>query len=106
MNYSNIEFHWDDRKEILVLAEDKKSVCRIHIYKDEEKTAYLTDLHVLEEVRQQGRGSEILDYCTGLAKENGCANVELRCDSVGWLSEWYMRKGFNVVGLQLNKSIE
>lgn len=106
MNYSNIEFHLDDRKEILVLAEDKKSVCRIHIYKDEVNTAYLTDLHVLEEVRQNGRGNEILDYCTRIAKENGCTNVELRCDSVGWLSEWYMRKGFNVVGLQLNKSIE
>lgn len=103
MNYWNLEFPWDDRKEILVLAEDNKSVCRIHIYKDEVKTAYL---HVFEEVRQQGRGNEILDYCTRIAKENGCTNVELRCDSVGWLSEWYMRKGFNVVGLQLNKSIE
>ncbi len=105
MNYSNIELYWDDRKEILVLAEDNKSVCRIHIYKDEVNTAYLTDLHVLEEVRQQGRGNDILDHCTDVAKQNGCTNVELRCDSVGWLSEWYIRKGFNVVGLQLNKSI-
>ena len=79
---------------------------RYRLTSSEVNTAYLTDLHVLEEVRQQGRGNDILDYCTSVAKQNGCTNIELRCDSVGWLSEWYIRKGFNVVGLQLNKSIE
>lgn len=76
MNYSNIEFHWDDRKEILVLAEDNKSVCRIHIYKDEVNTAYLTDLHVLEEVRQQGTLKKEDD--THIVLEHpmfGCINI-------------------------------
>lgn len=94
------------RKEFLVLARDHKSVCKIRIYDIDVNTAHLTDLLVTKSVRGHGRGSDILDYCTDVARQNGCTNIALRCDSVGWLSEWFMRKGFNVVGLQLNKSIE
>ena len=98
---------WEDYTAITIVALDKNSSCRIHIYNDNPQEAIVSDLYVAHLERKKGVATEMLGYCMRLAKSFNCTSLSLRSDTNDWVREWYRRSGFEEVSSQvwLNKKI-
>ncbi|GAB4161621.1 MAG: hypothetical protein Fur003_4920 [Candidatus Dojkabacteria bacterium] len=73
---------------------------------DQFDTYYIEDLAVTEKYRSQGIGKQLLDYAQNHAKSKGFKKF-----GIGVLSankrvlDYYIRYGFEVYGIELNKDI-
>lgn len=100
-NFNVVHQDWDDYQCWFVISSDCPVSCRLSIYSDAPEDAVISDLFVSENCRNQGLGSEILEYCEKFAKEQGCDSISLRSDNDDWVREWYKRLGFKVESSQV-----
>lgn len=92
---------WEDYIAITIVALDKNSSCRIHIYNENQREAVVSDLYVSQMERRKGVATELLGYCAALAKSFNCTSLSLRSDKNDWVREWYRRSGFEEVSSQV-----
>lgn len=62
---------------------------------------HIEDVVVHKDYRNKGYGSKLIDYCIDYCKKNNCAKIGLcsRNDS----QEFYLKKGFNIIGNSYSK---
>lgn len=73
------------------------AVGRVYTIKEEDN-AYIEGLHVSEEQRRNGMGSDMMSKLIDKCKEIGANKVTLWCDKSKWMYEWYQRLGFKYDG--------
>lgn len=74
------------------------AVGRVYMYKDEEEVAYIEGLHVIENKRKTGIGSEMLNILIEKCKELNAKKCMLWCYTDEWVYDWYKKLGFEYKG--------
>lgn len=71
------------------------AVGRVYTIKEEEGVAYIEGLHVSENKRGNGLGSDMMSKLIDKCNEIGAKKITLWCDKNKWMHIWYKRLGFN-----------
>lgn len=82
-------------KDFVFMEVEGKAVGRVYMYDDEEYVAYIEGLHVSENERLKGLGSNLLTKLIDKCKELGAKRCVLWCFKKEWTYNWYQRIGFN-----------
>jgi GNAT superfamily N-acetyltransferase len=61
----------------------------LSIYDDTPSEGIISDLYVYDACRQQGYATELLKFCSEVAKVNECNSISLRSDNDDWVREWF-----------------
>jgi ribosomal protein S18 acetylase RimI-like enzyme len=106
-NFKIVTQRWNDFHCLFIFSNDGIASCRLSIYDDTPSEGIISDLYVYDACRQQGYATELLKFCSEVAKANECNSISLRSDNDDWVREWYKRIGFEVESSQvwLKKSI-
>ena len=67
---------------------------RVYTLKEEDGNAYIEGLHVSENERSNGYGSDMMSKLIDKCKEIGAKKITLWCDKNKWMHLWYKRLGF------------
>ena len=70
------------------------AVGAVYVYLDDPQSAYISNLSVLEDARNKGLGTEMLNYLVKFCKYNKFRQVFLRVIDDSWMHEWYRRNDF------------
>lgn len=86
-----------------VLVSGKEIVGTILYYEKnyftEKKTAYLGQFAISPDLKRQGLGSIIMDFCEQLANDEKYEAIQLdTAKPAEHLVEWYKRRGYKIVG--------
>lgn len=82
--------------ETIVLA-GGAGVCKLSFYNDEPTAAWLYNISVIPEKREQGIGQALLNEAfERAAKERPYLYLNVAPGS--WVKDWYIRNGFEVLG--------
>ena len=85
----------NDEIEIFWFREkSNKAVGAVYVYLDDKQSAYISNLSVLEDARNKGLGTEMLNYLINFCKYNRYRQVFLRVINDSWMHEWYKRNKF------------
>lgn len=68
---------------------------RVYTIKEEVDNAYIEGLHVSEDERGNGHGSDMMSKLIDKCKEIGAKKITLWCEKNKWVHLWYKRLGFN-----------
>lgn len=68
---------------------------RVYTIKEEDGAAYIEGLHVSENKRGNGYGSDMMSKLIDKCKEIGAKKITLWCEKNKWMHLWYKRLGFN-----------
>lgn len=64
-----------------------------------KNTAYIGQLAVLPELKRNGFGSILIDYCENLAHSEGFDGIQLdTAQPAKHLVDWYLKRGYKIVG--------
>lgn len=66
----------------------------VYVYLDDNQSAYISNLSVLEDARNNGLGTEMLNYLVKFCKYNKFRQVFLRVIDNSWMHGWYKRNDF------------
>ena len=85
-----------------VIFDDEGASVILEIYDKSEKfgmRAFMYSLWVDEQVRKQGKGTELIKVCRDLTTCNGIDSIflEFETSNKKWVKEWYERNGYRVV---------
>ena len=85
-----------------VIFDDEGASVILEIYDKSEKfgmRAFMYSLWVDEQVRKQGKGTELIKICRDLTTCNGIDSLflEFEMGNKKWVKEWYERNGYRVV---------
>lgn len=93
--------HWPYFDRVLIIDVDTQSTLFIDIGEDIDyeyrKTAWLWNLYVKEEYREQGIATKLIKDAEQAAKKNRCVAVLLKWDkymSAKFTRAWYKRLGY------------
>jgi predicted N-acetyltransferase YhbS len=86
-----------------VLELNDQIVATILYYTDnqltQKNTAYLGQLAVSPDLKKQGLGTLLMDYCESLAEAEGFEGIQLdTAQPAEHLVSWYLKRGFSIVG--------
>lgn len=100
-NFNYVIQRWEDYHSWFLFTKDGVASCRLCIYDDNPKEGIVSDLFVRDTFRNQGYATALLEFCSKIAKSDGCEVISLRSDNDDWVREWYKRIGFEVESSQV-----
>lgn len=93
--------HWPRFDRVLIIDKDTQSTLFIDIEEDVDygyrETAWLWNLYVKEEYREQGIATKLIKDAEQAAKKKGCVATLLKWNelmSAGFTKDWYRRLGY------------
>lgn len=93
--------HWPHFDRVLIIDEDTQSTLFIDIEEDVDyeykETAWLWNLYVKEEYREQGIATKLIKDAEQAVKRKGCVATLLKWNelmSAGFTKDWYRRLGY------------
>ena len=99
--------HWPRFDRILRIDEDTQSTLFMDIEEDVDygyrETAWLWNLYVKEEYREQGIATKLIKDAEQAAKKRGCVAALLKWNefmSAGFTKDWYRRLGYTIKEVQ------
>lgn len=101
-----VESQVKTNNKIFCAIENKNVIGTIslNIYKQKESNkGYITNLAVRKKFRGYGIASNLIEHVYNYAKENGCSEISLNCESD--MISFYEKFGFNISGTCLRRKI-
>lgn len=68
--------------------------CSISRYNESPDIFIIHGLHVVEQQRQKGYATRLIEYCENYAKNHGAITIRLKVLKDSWMRNWYKRKGY------------
>lgn len=83
-----------DELNIIIMSRYGEGMCRMYLKKEDNLFTFC-DLSVMDDYRQQGIGTSLLQTSLHISRLYGIDYVELKVLSESWMKNWYLKMGFN-----------
>ena len=91
VKHKNI-WNWGD--SIIIITSDAYGIVTVSFETRDLDVAYISGLSVVNDKRNQGYGSILLEEAEKEIKNRNCKVIYIGCDPNLWVYSWYKRKGY------------
>lgn len=99
MNNNKFIYHlnkWWWGFSVKVITEDAHGFVSIQFDDSMPKTCYVSNLSVIEESRNKGIATLLLNECEKLAKQYNRNEIRISAEKNSWVKQWYKKLGYKI----------